>query len=213
MHLGHAMFVSLNLMIRYERMRGKAALWILTVRSLRASLRSCRWNACSQRGNKSRGSGTRGISAPHMGWKKLRRRDHQPATAYGRKLGGWLRFTLDETLSKEAVREAFITLWDQGLLYRGPCSDRLGQGCKPPLAILEVEREEETVTLYYFKYMIDGTDEYIPVATIRPETILGDTAVAVHPRTRATSDYRNSGRVFPHMTDRTVPDHMRLRGA
>ena len=90
------------------------------------------------------------------------------------------RFTLDEGLSR-AVREAFVRLYDQGLIYRGTRLVNWSPGLKTAVSDIEVEYSEEDATLYYFKYFIKGTDGYLPVATIRPETILGDTAVAVHP--------------------------------
>ena len=98
------------------------------------------------------------------------------------------RFTLDEGLSR-AVREAFVRLYEKGLIYRGPRLINWSPGLKTAVSDLEVEYSEEEATLYYFKYMLkpersedlESSEVYIPVATIRPETILGDTAVAVHP--------------------------------
>ncbi len=91
------------------------------------------------------------------------------------------RFTLDEGLSK-AVREAFVRLYDKGLIYRGPRMINWSPGLKTAVSDLEVEYSEEPGILYFFKYMLaDDSGDYIPVATTRPETILADTAVAVHP--------------------------------
>jgi valyl-tRNA synthetase len=82
-----------------------------------------------------------------------------------------------------AVREAFVRLYEKGLIYRGPRLINWSPGLKTAVSDLEVEYHEEKGKLYYFKYMVaGGTDEdFIPVATTRPETILGDTGVAVHP--------------------------------
>ncbi|HJW84416.1 MAG TPA: valine--tRNA ligase, partial [Anaerolineae bacterium] len=91
------------------------------------------------------------------------------------------RFTLDEGLSR-AVREAFVRLYEKGLIYRGTYLVNWSPGLKTAVSDLEVEYNEEQGTLYTFKYRLAGhRDEFIPVATTRPETILGDTAVAVHP--------------------------------
>jgi valyl-tRNA synthetase len=92
------------------------------------------------------------------------------------------RFTLDEGLSK-AVREAFVRLYEKGLIYRGPRLINWSPGLKTAVSDLEVEYSEEAGSLYYFKYMLadSSSAEFIPVATTRPETILADTAVAVHP--------------------------------
>ncbi len=80
------------------------------------------------------------------------------------------------------MREAFVRLYEKGLIYRGPRLINWSPGLKTAVSDLEVEYSEEPGTLYYFKYMLaDNPDEYLPVATTRPETILGDTAVAVHP--------------------------------
>jgi len=206
LHLGHAMFASIeDLMTRFERMRGKAALWIpgtdhagiatqLQVEKLLIS---------------------EGTSREQIGYSNFIERTWEWREKYGRqierqlrRLGAscdWerVRFTLDETLSV-AVREAFVTLWEQGLLYRGPRLINWSPGLQTAVSDLEVEFQEETVTLYTFKYMIDGSDDFIPVATIRPETILGDTAVCVHPEDERYQRFIGKMARVP-MTDRTVP--------
>ncbi|MEB2287592.1 MAG: valine--tRNA ligase [Anaerolineae bacterium] len=182
LHNGHAMFVSLeDLMIRYERMRGRAALWvpgsdhagIATQLQIENMLRE------------------EGTSREEVGREEFLRRTWEWKRKYGgriveqlRRLGAscdWdrERFTLDEGLSR-AVREAFVTLWEQGLIYRGQRLINWSPGLQTAVSDLEVEREEEQGHLYYFNYPLEGGGS-IPVATTRPETILGDTAVAVHP--------------------------------
>ncbi len=89
------------------------------------------------------------------------------------------RFTLDDGLSN-AVQEVFVTLYEQGLIYRGPRLVNWSPGLRTAVSDLEVEREEEPGKLYYFNYPLEDGG-FIPVSTTRPETILGDTAVAVHP--------------------------------
>ena len=195
LHLGHAMFVSMeDLMIRYHRMKGIPTLWvpgtdhagIATQLQVEKMLRK------------------EGTSREAIGREEFLRRTWEWKHKYGgaithqiRRLGAscdWERerFTLDEGLSR-AVREAFVTLYEKGLIYRGPRLINWSPGLKTAVSDLEVEYSEEDVKLYYFKYMIkdnagggsetrpSGEGEYIPVATVRPETILGDTAVAVHP--------------------------------
>jgi valyl-tRNA synthetase len=182
LHLGHAMFVSIeDLMIRYERMRGKASLWIpgtdhagiATQLQVEKMLRN------------------EGLDRESIGREEFLHRTWEWKVKYGnaivnqlRRLGAscdWdrLRFTLDESLSV-AVREAFITLYEQGLIYRGPRLINWSPGLQTAVSDVEVERSEEQAKLYYFNYPVEG-GEFIPVATTRPETILGDTAVAVHP--------------------------------
>ncbi len=182
LHNGHAMFVTLeDLMIRQQRMAGKAALWIPG--SDHAGIATQ-----LQVENMLREEGT---SRKEVGRDEFLRRTWDWKNRYGgqiqdqlRRLGAscdWdrERFTLDEGLSR-AVREAFVTLWDQGLIYRGPRLINWSPGLQTAVSDLEVEREEEDGHLYYFTYPVEE-GEGIPVATTRPETILGDTAVAVHP--------------------------------
>ena len=183
LHIGHALFTALeDLMIRYERMRGKAALWlpgtdhagIATQLQVEKMLRD------------------EGTSREEVGYEEFLHRTWLWKEEQGgaiirqlRRLGAscdWERerFTLDDGLS-EAVAQAFVTLWEQGLIYRGPRLVNWSPGLQTAVSDLEVESDEEEVTLYYFKYSVEG-GEHLPVATTRPETILGDTAVAVHPQ-------------------------------
>jgi valyl-tRNA synthetase len=190
LHLGHAMFVSLeDLMIRYHRMRGHAALWvpgtdhagIATQLQVEKMLRD------------------EGTSRTQVGRKEFLRRTWAWKEKYGgqitrqlRRLGAscdWERerFTLDEGLSW-AVREAFVRLYRMGLIYQGEYLINWSPGLQTAVSDLEVEYSDEPGTLFYFKYPVAGTKlgagpgkGYIPVATTRPETILGDTAIAVHP--------------------------------
>ena len=182
LHIGHALVTALeDLMIRYERMRGKAALWlpgtdhagIATQLQVEKLLRD------------------EATSREEVGYEEFLARTWQFKEEQGgtitrqlRRLGAscdWSRerFTLDDGLST-AVREAFITLWEQGLIYRGPRLVNWSPGLQTAVSDLEVEMSDEEVTLYTFRYPLDN-GEYLPVATTRPETILGDTAVAVHP--------------------------------
>lgn len=182
LHIGHALFTALeDLMTRYERMRGKAALWvpgtdhagIATQLQVEKMLRD------------------EGTSRAEVGYDEFIRRTWQWKEEKGgtiisqlRRLGAscdWdrERFTLDDGLS-DAVQEAFITLWEQGLIYRGPRLVNWSPGLQTAVSDLEVETSDEQATLYYFNYPIEG-DQVLPVATTRPETILADTAVAVNP--------------------------------
>jgi valyl-tRNA synthetase len=184
LHLGHAMFVSMeDLLIRYARMKGIPTLWvpgadhagIATQLQVEKSLAK------------------EGLKREQIGREEFLRRTWAWKEKYGgvithqiRRLGAscdWTRerFTFDAGLSR-AVREAFVRLYEKGLIYRGPRLINWSPGLKTAVSDLEVEYSEEPGKLYYFKYMlVGGGGEYIPVATTRPETILGDTAVAVHP--------------------------------
>lgn len=183
LHLGHAMYIFMeDLMIRYHRMKGIPTLWIpgsdhagiatqlLVERALRKE----------------------GIEREKIGREEFLRRTWAWKEKYGslitsqtRRLGAscdWSRerFTLDAGLSK-AVREAFVRLYEKGLIYRGPRMINWSPQLRTAVSDLEVEYSEEPGFLYHFKYVLaDNPQEFIPVATTRPETILGDTAVAVH---------------------------------
>jgi len=206
LHLGHAMFVSMeDLMIRYHRMKGYSTLWvpgsdhagIATQLQVEKMLRN------------------EGTSREEIGREEFLRRTWEWKHKYGgmiqnqiRRLGAscdWdrERFTLDEGLSR-AVREAFVQLYEKGLIYRGPRLINWSPGLKTAVSDLEVEYSEEEATLYYFKYILKDSDEYIPVATIRPETILGDTAVAVHPEDERYQKYIGRTVIVP-ILGREIP--------
>jgi valyl-tRNA synthetase len=207
LHLGHAMFVAIeDLMIRYHRMLGDPALWVP-------------------------GSDHAGIATQLQVEKMLLREEEVTREELGReqfvartwewkhKYGGIIydqlrrlgasvdwsreRFTLDEGLAR-AVREAFVRLHEKGLLYRGPRLVNWSPGLRTAVSDLEVEYSEEPGTLYYFKYPLKDSDEYIPVATTRPETILGDTAVAVHPDDERYARFVGKMALVP-MLNREIP--------
>src|SRR5690606_40618288 len=90
------------------------------------------------------------------------------------------RFTMDEGLSR-AVRQVFVDLYERGLIYQGNYIVNWCPTCATTLSDIEVEHEERDGKLYYIRYPLLGDDGYIVVATTRPETMLGDTAVAVNP--------------------------------
>jgi valyl-tRNA synthetase len=184
LHLGHAMFVSMeDLMIRYHRMKGFSTLWVPGTDHAGIATQLQVEKALAEEE----------LTREQIGRDEFLRRTWEWKEKYGgiitqqiRRLGAscdWdrERFTLDEGLSK-AVREAFVRLYEKGLIYRGPRLINWSPGLKTAVSDLEVEYSEEPGELYYFKYMIAGSDsEYIPVATTRPETILADTGLAVHP--------------------------------
>jgi valyl-tRNA synthetase len=140
---------------------------------------------------------------------KWKEQYHGRITGQIRRLGAscdWERerFTLDDGLSK-AVREAFVRLHEKGLIYRGPRLINWSPGLKTAVSDLEVEYHVEEGKLYYFKYMLAGdSGDFIPVATTRPETILGDTAVAVHPEDERYQKFVGKKVLVP-MLGREIP--------
>ena len=184
LHLVHPMFVTTeDIMIRYNRMKGKPTLWVPGTDHAGIATQLQVEKLLREEGTSREELGREAFEARVWEWK----------AKYGgqiisqlRRLGAsadWTRerFTLDEGLSK-AVREAFVILYEKGLVYRGPRMINWSPGLQPAVSDLEVEYTEEEGKLYYFKYMLaDGSGEFLPVSTTRPETITGDTAVAVHP--------------------------------
>ena len=182
LHIGHALFVALeDLMTRYERMRGKAALWVPGTDHAGIATQLQVERQLEREGTSRLAIGREAFLARTWQWKEEK---GGTIVRQLRRMGAscdWdrLRFTLDEGLSK-AVQHVFVSLWEQGLVYRGVRLVNWSPGLQTAVSDLEVERVEEERELYYFKYPIEG-GEFLPVATTRPETILGDTAVAVHP--------------------------------
>ncbi|GAB4474361.1 MAG: valine--tRNA ligase [Anaerolineales bacterium] len=211
LHLGHAMFVSMeDLMIRYHRMKGEPTLWVPG--SDHAGI--------ATQLQVEKALAAEGLTREQIGREEFLRRTWAWKEKYGniiyrqiRRLGAscdWTRtrFTLDEGLSR-AVREAFVRLYDKGLIYRGLRLINWAPKLKTAVSDLEVEYSQEMGTLYYFKYMLvpEGDSppgEYIPVATTRPETILGDTAVAVHPDDERYRHYIGRKAIVP-ILGRQIP--------
>ncbi len=207
LHLGHVMFVALeDLMVRHQRMRGVPTLWIPGTdhAGIATQLQVEKMLALQ------------GRSREEMGREKFEQEVWQWKEKYGsqitnqiRRLGAscdWKRerFTLDEGLS-DAVREAFVRLYEKGMIYRGPRMTNWSPGLRTAVSDLEVEYVEEPGLLYYFKYRLaDSPAEFIPVATTRPETILGDTAVAVHPEDERYQKYIGKTVLVP-ILDREIP--------
>ena len=113
------------------------------------------------------------------------------------------RFTLDEGLS-QAVLEVFVHLYKKGLIYRGKYIINWCPRCQTSLSDDEVEREEKEGNLWYIKYKLKGVDKYISVATTRPETMLGDTAVAVNPDDKRYKKLVGKSAILP-ILDRELP--------
>ena len=184
LHTGHAMFVSMeDLMIRYHRMKGIPTLWVPGTDHAGIATQMLVERLLAKDGIKRDEIGREKFLEHTWQWKE---KYHGRITQQIRRLGAscdWTkeRFTMDEGLSR-AVREAFVRLYEKGLIYRGPRMINWSPSLRTAVSDLEVEYSEEPGFLYYFKYMLaDLPAEFIPVATTRPETILGDTAVAVHP--------------------------------
>ena len=184
LHMGHALDDTIqDILIRYKRMRGYRTLWLPGTDHAAISTEMKVVQKLNAEGKSKEELGREGFLEEAWAWTK----------EYGgiiqkqqRKLGcscDWdrNRFTLDEGMS-DAVLEQFIKLYEKGLIYKGKRMVNWCTSCNTSISDAEVEYKEEPSHLWHIRYKISGTEnEYIEVATTRPETMLGDTAVAVHP--------------------------------
>ena len=113
------------------------------------------------------------------------------------------RFTMDEGCSR-AVREVFVDMYNKGLIYQGDYIINWCPKCHTAISDIEVEHEDTEGKLWYIRYPIEGSDEYLVVATTRPETMLGDTGVAVHPEDERYSHLIGRNVMLPLM-NRPIP--------
>ncbi len=206
LHLGHALDSTLqDIIIRWRRMQGYNTLWlpgtdhasIATEVKVVEQIRE------------------EGLTKEEIGREKFLERAWDWKDKYGGKiteqiryLGAscdWTRerFTMDEGCS-EAVKEAFVRLYEDGLIYRGDYIVNWCPDCETSLSDLEVEHEEESGKLYYIRYPFADDSGYITVATTRPETMLGDTAVAVDPDDERYQQHTGKTVILPLM-ERPIP--------
>lgn len=209
LHMGHAMFVTLeDIMVRYNRMKGRPTLWLpgtdhagiatqLVVERMLAS---------------------EGIKRVEIGRDEFTRKVWQWKEKYGgtitnqiKRLGAscdWSRehFTLDEQLS-QAVVEAFVRLHEKGLIYQGSYMVNWSPTLQTAVSDLEVEYSEESGYMYHIRYRVAGgsRDDWLTVATTRPETLFGDVALAVNPKDERYSKYIGQMAIVPLTFGRHVP--------
>jgi valyl-tRNA synthetase len=183
LHLGHAMDNTLqDILIRFRRMQGYNALWIPGTDHAGIATQAKVEEHLGKDGISKYDLGREKFLAKVWEWKE---KYHKRISKQLRMLGSscdWdrERFTMDEGCSK-AVQEVFIKLYEKGLIYRGNYIINWCPKCQTTISDIEVEHQDTTGQLWHVKYRVKGEDNYITVATTRPETILGDTAVAVHP--------------------------------
>lgn len=183
LHIGHALDITLqDIMIRWKRMSGFNTLWLPGTDHAGIATQNVVEKELQSQGIDRQTLGREAFVDKVWEWKRL----------YGgtiinqlKSMGAscdWSRerFTLDEGLS-HAVKEVFIRLYEEGLIYRGDYIINWCPRCHTALSDLEVEHEEKKGNLWHIKYNFAREEGYITVATTRPETYLGDTAVAVNP--------------------------------
>ena len=206
LHMGHMLNqTEMDIIVRWHRMRGDLTLWlpgtdhagIATQMMVERQLRS------------------EGKSRSDLGREAFIKRVWAWRREYGgaildqmKRLGAsvdWEReyFTMDENLSR-AVREVFVRLYEQGLIYRGKYIVNWCPDCGTAISDLEVKHEDVPGKLYEIRYPVIGSKEFITVATTRPETMLGDTAVAVNPKDERYTHLHGKSVMLPLM-NREIP--------
>ena len=206
LHMGHALNNTLqDILCRYKRMKGYNVLW--------------------QPGTDHAGIATQNVVEKDLVSKGTdrhqigRERFIELVWEWREKYGGMIinqlkrlgsscdwsreRFTMDEGLSR-AVREVFVRLFEEKLIYRGDYIINWCPRCHTALADLEVEHEEMDSSLYYIRYPFENREGFVIVATTRPETLLGDTAVAVNPEDERYKEFSGSNLLLP-VLNRPIP--------
>ena len=207
LHMGHALDNTLqDILIRWRRMQGYNTMWmpgcdhagIATQAKVEGALRE------------------EGTNRYELGREKFLERVWQWKEKFGsrimsqlRSLGSSLdwdreRFTMDEGCSK-AVREVFVSLYEKGLIYQGTRITNWCPDCNTAISDIEVEHETEQGHLWHIRYQVEGEpDKYVEVATTRPETMFGDTGVAVHPDDERYKDLVGKNVILP-VVNRVIP--------
>ncbi len=183
LHMGHALNNTLqDILARYHRMLGKAVLWVPGTDHAGIATQNVVERQLREEGTDRHEFGREAFVRRTWEWK-----EHSGGTIIQQLRGlgvscDWSRerFTLDEGLSR-AVREVFVSFYEEGLLKRDRYLINWCPRCHTALSDIEVEHVDQPGHLWHLRYPIEGGEGYISVATTRPETMLGDTAVAVHP--------------------------------
>ncbi|MBR5192194.1 MAG: valine--tRNA ligase [Clostridia bacterium] len=184
LHMGHALDETLqDTLIRFKRMQGYSALWLPGTDHASIATEVKIVEQMQKEGLTKKDIGREGFLERAWAWKeKYGGRIIEQLKTLGSSCD-WSRlaFTMDEKCSK-AVKEVFVNLYEKGLIYRGDRIINWCPDCKTALSDAEVDYVEEDSSLWYIKYPVKDGDGYLTVATSRPETMFGDTAVAVNPR-------------------------------
>ncbi len=206
LHMGHALDNTLqDILIRYHRMKGFDTLWVPGTDHASIATEAKIVEALRKEG----------VDKLDLGRDKFLERAWEWKAQYGgriveqlKKLGSscdWERerFTLDEGCSK-AVREVFVNLYDKGLIYRGERIINWCPHCMTTISDAEVEYEEKAGSFWHVRYPLTDGSGYLELATTRPETMLGDTAVAVHPEDERYKDLVGKTLTLP-LVGREIP--------
>ncbi len=206
LHMGHALDETLqDILIRWKRMQGYSALWIPGTDHASIATEAKIVEAMAKEGVAKEDIGREAFLERAWAWKE---KFGGRIVEQLKKLGSscdWdhLRFTMDEGCSK-AVREVFVRLYEKGLIYRGERIINWCPHCLTSISDAEVEYEEKEGSFWHIKYPFTDGSGYLEFATTRPETMLGDTAVAVHPDDERYKDIIGKTLMLPLM-NREIP--------
>ncbi|MFR0778115.1 MAG: valine--tRNA ligase [Zhenhengia sp.] len=206
LHMGHALDNTLqDILIRYKRMQGYNTLWMPGTDHASIATEVKIVAKMAEEGLTKEDLGREGFLKRAWEWK-----EEYGGTIIGqlKKLGSscdWERerFTMDEGLSK-AVQEVFIRLHEKGYIYKGSRIVNWCPVCQTTISEAEVEHIESQGNFYHLRYPVVGSDEFVEIATTRPETLLGDTAVAVNPKDERYTHLIGKMLKLP-LTDREIP--------
>lgn len=206
LHMGHALDNTLqDILIRYNRMSGKNTLW----------MPGCDHAGIATQARVEEELRKENLSRYTLGREKFLERVWQWKETYGsrimyqlRSLGSSLdwqreRFTMDEGCSR-AVREVFVSLYEKGLIYRGRRITNWCPKCSTALSDIEVEHKTEAGHLWHIRYRFEDGSGYVEIATTRPETMFGDTGVAVHPDDERYKKFVGKTLILP-VVNRPIP--------
>ncbi|MEA3493297.1 MAG: valine--tRNA ligase [Candidatus Margulisiibacteriota bacterium] len=206
LHMGHALDNSIqDVLIRYKKLKGFNALWVPGTDHAGIATQNVVAKALKKEGERKEDLGRENFVERVWKWKEEYGGN---ITRQLRRLGASLdwtreRFTMDEGLSK-AVTHEFVALYNEGLIYRGKRLINWCAKCGTAISDIEVEHEMKKGNLWYIKYPVESTKVSVTVATTRPETMLGDTAVAVNPKDKRYKKLIGKMLVLP-LVNRKIP--------
>ncbi|NIM91215.1 MAG: valine--tRNA ligase [Candidatus Aminicenantes bacterium] len=206
LHIGHALCFTLpDIVVRWRRMQGHNTLWLPGTDHASIAVHNVVEQSLAEKG----------LSREQIGREKFLEVAWEWKQKHGtiiinqlKKLGASLdwtreRFTLDDGY-RQAVRRVFVDLYEEGLIYRDYYLVNRCPHCGTVLSDIEVEHQELKGKLYYIKYPLEGSEDFVEVATTRPETMLGDTGVAVHPEDERYAKIQGKKVSLP-LTNRVIP--------